>query len=91
MQNLKTILTNKSIVDNRQNNKLSKSIVDYIFSELQIKLQDKSLGKGLVINALELLGESEVMNIAEYANKNGNHPGKLFVSICNKEINKKST
>lgn len=88
MENIASIA--KSTIDNRQVNKLKQSTIDYQLSELQTQLNDKDLGKGLVATALSVLGEHQVRSIADYAVRKGNHPGKLFVSICNKAIKEKT-
>lgn len=76
----------QSIVDNRQTKVFSQSTIDYQTNRLKTKLGDPNLGEGLVALALMKLGEAEIEKIANYVLRKANHPGKAFVSLCNKAI-----
>lgn len=64
--------------------------VDRVTGYLRVKVKDPYLGRAFVEKALAVLPESELYSIAEFALREGNHPGRLFVSVCNKAIKEKS-
>ena len=76
----------QSIVDKRN---FSKSTVDYQTERLREKLNDPNLGSRMVALVLAKLGEAEINNIADYALRKADHPGKVFVTICNNVIKEK--
>jgi hypothetical protein len=73
-----------SIIDKTK--KFNQSIIDYRLKQLRLKLHDPNLGAGMVALALSKLSEADIDNIADYALRKGNHPGKAFVGLCNKLI-----
>lgn len=86
-----TLQERVSIIENRQTNTLKQSIIDRQVSRLRVLLQDTSLHEGFVVNVLQTLSEAQIDNIADYAVRKGNHKGKLFVRICQNEMDKKRT
>lgn len=81
VENLKSLTSSRqSTVD--KVTRTNQSTIDYRLDQLREKLNDPTLGKGFAVNIYRSLSEYEINNIAEYAVKKGNHPGKLFVRIC---------
>lgn len=89
---LNKILENKqSIIDNRLNKNITnrQSIIDYTTNQLRTKLNDNTLGEGFVAEALNKLGEAKIINISDWVvRKVDGHKGKVFVSVCNREMRK---
>lgn len=83
-------LNKQSTIDNRRLNIFNQSIIDSTHYKLSTLLQDDNLGKGLVALALKHLTESEIYNLADYAKRKGDHPGKAFVGLCKKAVREKS-
>ena len=75
-----------STIDNRQTKKFNKSIIDYETQRLRTKLNDSTIGEGMVALALANLGESQINNLSDYALRKANNPGRAFVALCNKLI-----
>lgn len=84
MENLKSVLSSKST--STINNSKVDIDVDKMVGMLREKLKDPYLGKAFVKKALKTLPPHELFSIAEFALREGNHPGKVFVSVCNKEM-----
>lgn len=85
-------LNKQSIVDNRQNINTNKSIIDIdeLVNKLRLELGDSTIGSALVAKAFKYLGEAQVRNIADYANRKATQSaGRAFVKICSNELNKK--
>jgi len=70
-----------SIIDKEEP---KQSIIDSYTDKLQKQLNDTTLDKRFVRKALANLSEADINNIADYAVRKGNNPGRLFVSICHK-------
>lgn len=67
----------------------SKIDIDRTTGILREKLKDPKLGKAFVKKALGVLPQSQLDSIAEFALREGSHPGRLFVSVCDKLIKEK--
>lgn len=91
MQSSAEVLNNRqSIIDNKTLvNRLS--TIDYATERLQKQLGDESLGSKFVSHAISKLGEGQVNSIAEWVCSKSDirHKGKVFVSTCNKAIQRK--
>lgn len=71
-------------------NKVNQSIIDNKTSNIQVLLSDDTIGAGTVALALQHLGEAQVDNLADYANRKATiHKGKAFVKLCNKLLREK--
>ena len=89
-KNIDSYLNRQSSIDNRLNKYNNKSIIDYKTSELQEKLNDKTLDAGMVALALERLGEGEINKILSYVLRKSHTPGRAFVKICHNAIQAKA-
>lgn len=87
-----------SLIDNRQKELTSLSIVDksiidnkhnHLVQDLREMLHDPTLGSGFIYKISKVLSQADIHNIAEYAVRKGTSPGRLFVSICHKEMGKR--
>jgi hypothetical protein len=85
-------LNKQSTIDNRQSKTLKQSTIDidYLAKEIRLLLNDETVGNALIAKAFKYLGEAQVRSIADYATRKAHTPGRAFVSICAKELNKKS-
>lgn len=70
-------------------NNLNTSIIDKLTNDIQVKLNDPTIGNALVAKALKHLGESQVLSIADYALRKANNPGRAFVKICSNALSNK--
>ena len=55
--------------------------IDRLTGELRIKVKDPYLGRAFIKKALTVLPVHQLYDIAEFALREGNHPGRLFVSV----------
>lgn len=94
LEGVKLDFSNHPLNNNRQSiidetNKLTKSIIDYHTDRLRTKLNDPTIGAGMVALGLRELGEAELNNISDYALRKADNPGKVFVKICGNTVNAK--
>lgn len=77
-------LKGKSISKSTEN-KLNIDIdVDKLTGELRVKVKDPYLGRAFIKKMITKLPVNQLYDIAEFALREGNHPGRLFVSVCEK-------
>lgn len=81
----------KSTIDKnryRQVNKLTidRSTIDYQVRTVKEIVKDPTLGEKYVEHAINKLGFSNVISIAEYVIAKADHAGKAFIGLCQKEI-----
>lgn len=79
----------QSIIDKEKG--FNQSIIDrnHVVNELYDFIADPTLGKPLILLAINRLGEGQVRDIANYVKRRAHIPGRAFVSICKKELSKK--
>lgn len=66
--------------------KESKVDIDNVTKSIRLKLNDPFLGTSYIKKILGILPEHQIYSIAEFAAREGGHPGKLFISVCEKAI-----
>lgn len=69
----------------------NQSIIDknHLVNEIHTLIADPTLGKPMILLALNHLGEGQVRDIAAYVQRRAHVPGRAFVAICKKELAKK--
>lgn len=82
-ESIQSIIDKKRFIsiDNRQ------SIID-ITLKIKSMVGDETLGEKYIEHAVRNLGIHNVINIAEYVALKGRHPGRAFIGLCEKEMNK---
>lgn len=74
----------QSYIDNRQSipKIANKSIIDSYTTKLRATLRDETLDSRFVAKCLQNLSEADINNLADYAVRKANNPGRAFVKLC---------